>query len=118
MSMIDYDARPVTPQVVLVGNRASAAGYRIRDFLSRNGVPYEWVEVDNSERVAALLPEDERDLDRLPVCILPNGVRLAGHAGRSRRRARDGGRPDVVRVRPHDRWGRPSRVGGSCLRRL
>jgi thioredoxin reductase (NADPH) len=77
MSMIDYDARPVTPQVVLVGNRASAAGYRIRDFLSRNGVPYEWVEVDNSERVAALLPEDERDLDRLPVCILPNGVRLA-----------------------------------------
>ena len=76
MSMIDYDARPVTPQVVLVGNRASAAGYRIRDFLSRNGVPYEWVEVDNSERVAALLPE-EKDPDRLPVCILPNGVRLA-----------------------------------------
>ncbi len=60
-----------------MGNRASAAGYRIRDFLSRNGVPYEWVEVDNSERVAALVPEDERDLDRLPVCILPNGVRLA-----------------------------------------
>ena len=37
MSMIDYDARPVTPQLVLVGPRASAVGYSIRDFLSRNG---------------------------------------------------------------------------------
>ena len=77
MSMIDYDARPVTPQVILVGQRASAIGYRIRDFLSRNGVPYEWVEVDGSERVASLLPEEERDPDRLPVCILPSGKRLA-----------------------------------------
>jgi hypothetical protein len=40
--MFDYDARPVTLQVVLVGNRASSAGYTIRDFLSRNGVPYDW----------------------------------------------------------------------------
>ncbi len=77
MSMIDYDARPVTPQVILVGQRASAVGYSIRDFLSRNGVPYEWVEVDGSERVASLLPEEERDPGFLPVCILPNGMRLA-----------------------------------------
>ncbi len=77
MSMIDYDARPVTPQVLLVGHRASAAGYSIRDFLSRNGVPYEWVDVDDSERVAALLPVGETYPDRLPVCILPNGAQLA-----------------------------------------
>ena len=32
MSMIDYDARPVTPQVRLVGQRASSVGYSIRDF--------------------------------------------------------------------------------------
>ena len=55
MSMIDYDARPVTPQLVLVGHRASAVGYSIRDFLSRNGVPYEWVDVDDTGRAAALL---------------------------------------------------------------
>jgi thioredoxin reductase (NADPH) len=77
MSMIDYDARPVTPQVVLVGHRASAVGYSIRDFLSRNGVPYEWVEVDDAERVAGLFPTGETDPDRLPVCILPSGMRLA-----------------------------------------
>jgi thioredoxin reductase (NADPH) len=77
MSMIDYDARPVTPQVVLVGQRASSVGYSIRDFLSRNGVPYEWVDLDDAARVAALLPAGERGVDQLPVCVLPNGVRLA-----------------------------------------
>ncbi len=77
MSMIDYDARPVTPQVLLIGHRASAVGYSIRDFLSRNGVPYEWVEVDDSGHVAALLPVEETDPALLPVCILPSGIRLA-----------------------------------------
>jgi thioredoxin reductase (NADPH) len=76
MSMIDYDARPITPQVLLVGQRASAAGYSIRDFLSRNGVPYEWVEVDDAEQVAALLPSEEVDPAQLPLCILPSGERL------------------------------------------
>ena len=46
-SMFDYDVWPVTPQIVLVGDRASSVGYAIRDFLSRNGFPYEWVDVDN-----------------------------------------------------------------------
>ena len=75
--MIDYDARPVTPQVVLVGHRASAVGYSIRDFLSRNGVPYEWVEVDDAKRVGGLFPTGETDPDQLPICILPSGMRLA-----------------------------------------
>ena len=77
MSMIDYDARPVTPQVVLVGERASAAGYTIRDFLSRNGVPYEWVDLEDAGRVAQLVPAEGADPDLLPVCILPDGTRLA-----------------------------------------
>jgi thioredoxin reductase (NADPH) len=77
MSMIDYDAKPVTPQVVLVGHRASSVGYSLRDFLSRNGVPYEWVDVDDAAQVAALLPAGETDVDKLPVCVLPNGIRLA-----------------------------------------
>jgi thioredoxin reductase (NADPH) len=76
MSMIDYDARPVTPQVLLIGSRASSAGYSIRDFLSRNGVPYEWVDVE-AARVAGLLSDGENEGDQLPVCVLPNGMRLA-----------------------------------------
>src|SRR4029077_4903900 len=77
MSMFDYDARPVTPQGVLVGDRASSVGYTIRDFLSRNGVPYDWVDLDDAERVRALVSPSEMDPGVLPICILPNGIRLA-----------------------------------------
>ena len=77
MSMFDYDARPVTPQVVLVGQRASAVGYGIRDFLSRNGIPYEWVDLDDAERVGTIVSPAEMAPDQLPLCILPDGIRLA-----------------------------------------
>ena len=77
MSMFDYDARPVTPQVILVGNRASSAGYTIRDFLSRNGVPYDWVDLEDVERLPAVVSPSEMDPSLLPICILPNGIRLA-----------------------------------------
>ena len=74
-SMFDYDARPFTPQVVLVGERASSVGYSIRDFLARNGVPYEWVDLDDAERVGVLV--SRTDPGPLPLCVLPSGIRLA-----------------------------------------
>src|SRR2546430_3798960 len=77
-SMVDYDARPVTPQVVLVGRRASSLGYELRDFLSRNGVPYDWVEIDDADRIQQLLGTDDVDTSRLPICVLPDGRRIAG----------------------------------------
>jgi thioredoxin reductase (NADPH) len=75
-SMFDYDARPVTPQVVLVGRRASSLGYELRDFLSRNGVPYDWVEIDDADRVRQLFDGDDVDPSGLPICVLPDGRRL------------------------------------------
>ena len=79
-SMFDYDARPATPQVVLVGLRASSVGYQLRDFLNRNRVPYEWVEIDDTERVRTLLDGhaiSHLGQDNLPICLLPDGRQLA-----------------------------------------
>ena len=76
-SMFDYDARPVTPQVVLVGSRVSPGAYTIRDFLSRNRFPYEWVDVDQTDRLRDLLDVSEIEPTGLPLCILPDGTRLA-----------------------------------------
>jgi thioredoxin reductase (NADPH) len=76
-SMFDYDARPVTPQVVIVGLRVSSVGYQLRDFLSRNGVPYEWIETDDTDRVRTLLDGSDIGPDRLPICLLPDGTQLA-----------------------------------------
>src|SRR3989475_12623549 len=76
MSMFDYDARPVTPGVVLVGTPASRGGYAIRDFLSRNGYPFEWVDAGQPDAVRAVLGAVEGEPSALPLCILPDGSRL------------------------------------------
>ncbi len=73
--MFDYDARPVTPQVIVAGTHASAAAYAIRDFLTRNGQPYDWVDVEQSG-AELLLHVEKIDVSRLPLCVLPDGTRL------------------------------------------
>jgi thioredoxin reductase (NADPH) len=75
-ALFDYDARPVTPQVILAGTQSSAAAYAIRDFLTRNGRPYDWVDVDQPG-ADLLLGAERIDASRLPLCILPDGTRLA-----------------------------------------
>jgi thioredoxin reductase (NADPH) len=77
VSLFDYDTRPATPGVVLVDAGTSAAAYRIRDFLSRNSLQYEWVDVTDSERVRAVLGDTEVDAQSLPICVLPDGTRLS-----------------------------------------
>src|SRR5260370_32148961 len=76
MSMFDYDARPVSPVPVVVGTAASRGGYAIRDFLSRNGYPFEWVDAGQPEAVRAVLGVAEVEPSALPLCILPDGSRL------------------------------------------
>src|SRR6201986_2732935 len=75
--MFDYDARPVTPAVVLVGTTASRGAYAIRDFLSRNGYPFEWVDAGQPDAVRAVLGVASVEPSALPLCILPDGSRLA-----------------------------------------
>jgi thioredoxin reductase (NADPH) len=77
VSLFDYDTRPATPGVVLVDTGTSAAAYRIRDFLSRNSCPYDWVDVTDSEKVRAVLGSAEVDARSLPVCVLPDGTKLS-----------------------------------------
>ena len=76
MSMFDYDARPVTPLPVLVGTTASRGAYAIRDFLSRNGYPFESVNTGQPDAVRAVLEVAEVEPSALPLCILPDGSRL------------------------------------------
>src|ERR1700737_5131502 len=77
MSMFDYDARPATPGVVLVGTRASRGRHALRDFLSRNGYPFEWVDASQPDAVRAVLGGVDVEPSALPLCILPDGSRLA-----------------------------------------
>src|SRR5260370_41344641 len=77
MSMFDYDTRPATPLPILVGTRATPGAYAIRDFLSRNGYPFEWADAGQPAPVRAVLGVAEVESSALPLCILPDGSRLA-----------------------------------------
>jgi thioredoxin reductase (NADPH) len=83
----------------VLGNRWSPASHNIKDFLARNHVPYQWLDVETSEtdgevrQVVELLGEEEKS--NLPLVIFPNGLRLrqptiaelAEHAGLKTRAA-------------------------------
>jgi thioredoxin reductase (NADPH) len=68
------DRRPAD-EFRVVGHRWSARSYKIRDFLARNQVPYQWYLAEDPEgqRLLAAAGADE---STLPVVICPDGTAL------------------------------------------
>ena len=89
----DWEAAfpPQFEGIRVLGNRWSPASHNIKDFLARNHVPYQWLDIETADTEVRSLVEllDEEETRNLPVVILPNGVRLrqpsladlAQHAG-------------------------------------
>ncbi|HSM07181.1 MAG TPA: FAD-dependent oxidoreductase [Longimicrobiales bacterium] len=67
--------RPGYGGIRVVGDRWSARGHRVRDFLGRNQVPYHFMDIELSEAArelaASATPEE------FPLVVLPNGTRLS-----------------------------------------
>lgn len=71
--------RPAFEGIRVLGTRWSPRSYELRDFLARNHVPYQWIDVE----VSANDPETKRLLDALgteaaglPVVLFPDGTKL------------------------------------------
>ncbi len=71
--------RPGFEGIRVLGTRWSPRSYELRDFLARNHVPYQWIDV----KLSAHDPETKRLLDALgedaaslPVVLFPDGTRL------------------------------------------
>jgi len=67
----------------LLGTRWSARSYELRDFLARNHVPYQWVDVEqntNDTAIQALLKGDNGSSHPLPLMVFPDGSRLCDPA--------------------------------------
>lgn len=64
----------------VLGNRWSPDSHNIKDFLARNHVPYQWLDIETAERDADLrsLLEllDDEEKKELPLVMFPNGLRL------------------------------------------
>jgi thioredoxin reductase (NADPH) len=61
--------------IKIVGTTGSPQCYAVRDFLYRNDVPFEWVELRTDEEARANGLESSTDR-RLPMCVFPDGTRL------------------------------------------
>jgi thioredoxin reductase (NADPH) len=64
----------------VLGNRWSPASHNIKDFLARNHVPYQWLDIETARTDAEVqgivdLLDDEEKRD-LPLVIFPSGLRL------------------------------------------
>jgi thioredoxin reductase (NADPH) len=71
--------RPAFEGIRVLGTRWSPRSYELRDFLARNRVPYQWIDVEAS----ANDPDTKRLLDALgpeasslPVVLFPDGTKL------------------------------------------
>lgn len=78
--------KPVFRGVQVIDHRWSPLGHELREFLTRNHVPYRWLDIETDTEAAqllALLPEAERAAcyvprqTVLPLVILADGSRLA-----------------------------------------
>jgi len=57
----------------IIGHRWSAEAFETRQFLSRNLVPYLWLDIERDAQAAELLDQTETDPMQLPVLLFPDG---------------------------------------------
>src|ERR1700692_1602308 len=71
--------RPAFEGIRLLGTRWSPKCYELRDFLSRNRVPYQWVDVEvtaNDPDTKRLLEALGPEADKLPIVLFPDGAKF------------------------------------------
>src|SRR5215469_9160332 len=71
--------RPTFQGIRVLGTRWSPRSYELRDFLARNHVPYQWIDVElsaNDSETKRLLEALGPEAANLPVVLFPDGTRL------------------------------------------
>jgi thioredoxin reductase (NADPH) len=69
--------QPTFAGLRVLGHRWSLKDHELRSFLSRNHVPYRWLDVASSADAQHLLEERGLDPEVLPVVLFPDGSALA-----------------------------------------
>ncbi|HEX6894630.1 MAG TPA: FAD-dependent oxidoreductase [Bryobacteraceae bacterium] len=75
--------RPPFQGIRVLGTRWSPRSYEMRDFLARNHIPYQWVDVElsaNDAETKQLLEILGPEAPDLPVVLFPDGTKLLGTA--------------------------------------
>src|SRR5260370_40049980 len=68
---------PVFDGIRVVGHRWSPAAMDIRDFLGRNFIPYQWLDVEKDEAAKQLVTSSKIECSSLPLVVFHDGSFLA-----------------------------------------
>jgi thioredoxin reductase (NADPH) len=68
--------KPPYEGIIVVGTRWSPADHNVREFLSRNRVPYKWLSPEQHPEAVDLLKERGLDDSKLPVVVFGDGTSL------------------------------------------
>ena len=112
--------RPPFEGLRLLSHRWSPRGHSIRDFLTRNQMPYRWLDIEADEEARRLAASLETPVDPTrPIVVLADGTRPARADQPRARPTRSGCRhaPAVSVLRPRRRRHRPGGTRGRGLRR-
>jgi thioredoxin reductase (NADPH) len=66
----------------IAGARLSPQSHAVREFLSRNLVPYQWIDIDEDASMRDLIAAYPGGLSRLPVVLFPDGTYLSAPSQR------------------------------------
>jgi thioredoxin reductase (NADPH) len=72
--------RPPYEGIRVLGTRWSSRSYELRDFLGRNQVPYQWIDIElasTDPEVRRLIDSLGPEAETLPLILFPDGERLA-----------------------------------------
>jgi thioredoxin reductase (NADPH) len=68
--------RPPFDGIRVAGTALSASSYAVKDFLSRNLIPYQWVDLDTDVPARELVSSTPDGMSRLPVVMFPDGTTM------------------------------------------
>jgi thioredoxin reductase (NADPH) len=60
----------------VAGTQWSASSHNVKDFLTRNQIPYQWLDIEKDAEIKALVDAVDKEGSRLPVVFFPDGSLL------------------------------------------
>lgn len=69
-------SRPPFEGIRVIGSRWSPQSHQIKDFLARNGVPYQWLEIETESEAKKLVSYTEGGAAHLPLVLFSDGAQL------------------------------------------
>lgn len=76
LSIWSSKVKPAFEGIRVIGARWSPQSYEVKEFLSRNNVPYQWVDIEIDQSMNEFLKKSFPESKELPVILFPDGYSM------------------------------------------